>query len=110
MKDFFLRHKRLHLWLLTNAALLAAFFLLQNQRDFMTAVSEVMAVVRHGLAAVSYLVSVSMAELLVVLLVVAAVVYVFWSVVAVVRAKGRRFSRSFRSSPCRLLPCPTACL
>ena len=95
MKDFFLRHKRLHLWLLTNAALLAAFFLLQNQRDFMTAVSEVMAVVRHGLAAVSYLVSVSMAELLVVLLVVAAVVYVFWSVVAVVRAKGRRFSRSY---------------
>jgi len=95
LKDFFLRHKKLHLWLLTNAVLLAAFFLLQNQRGFMTDVSEVMAVVRRGLAAVCYLVPVSVAELLVVLLVAAAVVYVIWSVAAIVRAKGRRLHRLY---------------
>ncbi len=95
MKDFFLRHKKLHLWLLTNAVLLVAFFLLQDQRGFMTAVSEVMAVVRHGLAAATYLVPVSVAELLVVLLVAACVVYIVWSVVAVARAKGRRLHRLY---------------
>ena len=95
MKTFFLRHKKLHLWLLTNAVLLAVFFLLQNQRGFMTALSRVMAVVRRGLAAVCYLLPVSVAELLVVLLVAAAVAYVVWSVVAVVCAKGRRLHRIY---------------
>ena len=69
MKQFFRRHQKLHILLLTNVVLLAAFFLLQNQRRFMTAVSEVMAVVRHGLASLCYLTSVSVAELLVILLV-----------------------------------------
>ena len=95
MKNFFLRHKKLHIWLTVNVVLLAAFFLLQNQRGFMTALSRVMAVMRRGLAAVSYLVPVSVAELLVVLLVAAFVVYIVGSVVAVVQAEGQRLHRLY---------------
>ena len=35
MKAFFLRYKKLHLWLLANTSLLAAFFALRNFRTVM---------------------------------------------------------------------------
>ena len=87
MKRFFLRHKKLHIWLLINAALLAAFFLLQSRRAFMTAVDSVMAVIRHAVASVCYLTRVSVAEALCVALVIFAVVYLVWSVIAVIRSR-----------------------
>ena len=97
MKRFFRRHRKLHILLLANLVLLAAFFLLQNQRRFMTAVSEMMAVVRHGLASLCYLTTFSVAELLVILLMVAAVIYLVCSVVAVAKGKGQRLHRIYGS-------------
>jgi len=87
LKRFFLRHKKLHIWLLINAALLAAFFLLQSRRAFMTAVDSVMAVIRHAVASVCYLTRVSVAEVLCVALVIFTVVYLVWSVIAVIRSR-----------------------
>ena len=89
MKQFFLRHKRLHIWLLVNAALLAAFFLLREQREFMAAVDRVMLVIRRAVASVCYLTRVSVAEVLCVLLVAFAVGYLAWSVIAVIRSRER---------------------
>ena len=95
MKRFFLRHWKLHTWLLLNILLIAAFFLLQNQRGFMTAVAGVMQVIRHALASVCYLTTVSVAEVLVVLLVILGAAYVIWCAAAVIRGKGQRLHRLY---------------
>ena len=36
LKAFFLRHKKLHIWLLADCTLLAAFFAIRGHRSWMT--------------------------------------------------------------------------
>ena len=95
MKKFILQHKKLHIWLLADAVLLSSFFLLQNQRGFMTALANTMQTVRRALAEVCYLVPFSVMEVLVALLVLSGVAYVIWSAAAIFAAKGRRLHRIY---------------
>lgn len=95
MKRFFLQYPKLHLWLLADITLIAGFFLLRQSRTLMTAVSDLMMALRRGLAAVTYLTDISVAEALVVLLVLFAVGYLAWSAVFVIRGAGRRLRRTY---------------
>ena len=96
MKDFFLRHKKLHIWLLADLGLLAAFWLCRGQRTWMNALAEqVTTPLRRAIGRLCYRVDFSVAELLCVLLAAAAAGYLVWNIVAVVRAKGRRGHRAY---------------
>ncbi len=91
MKAFFLRHKKLHIWLLAEFLLLTVFFAVQSNRVWMTTLTQrVSNPVRRALGAVCYRVSFSVAEVLCVFLVGFIAVYLLASLIAVVRAKGRR--------------------
>lgn len=96
MRNFFLRYKKLHIWLLIDCALLAAFFSLRGQRWLMNAIADhFTGPLRRGLGRLSYLVPFSVMEVVEALAVLIAVGYVVWSVVSVVRARGRRRARAY---------------
>lgn len=96
MKKFFQAHKKLHIWLLADAGLLLAFFLLRGQKSLMNAVADrFTGPLRRGLGRVCYLVPFSVMEAVEVLAVLFGAGYVIWSVCAVVRAKGRRRGRAY---------------
>jgi len=95
MKKFFETHKKLHIWLLADLALLAAFWLCRSSRSIMTVLADGAAAVRRTLGRVCYLAPFSVMELLCVLLAVCALAYLMWSVIAVVRAGGRRRQRAY---------------
>ena len=95
LKRFFLQYPKLHIWLLTDTALTASFFLLCRQRGVMEAVSAVMAALRRWLMPVTYRTALSVAELLVVLLVIFATGYLAWAAVFVIRGVGRRLQRLY---------------
>ena len=95
MKAFFKAHQKLHIWLLADLCLLAAFWLCRGSRAVMTALSGAATVVCRALGRVCYRVSFSVAEALCVLLVVFALSYLVWSIAAVTRAKGRRGHRAY---------------
>ena len=92
MRDFFLRYRKLHIWLLADCALLAAFFSLRGQRGLMNAIANhVTGPLRRGLGKLCYLAPFSVMEAVEVLAVLLGAGYVVWSVRAVVRAReGRR--------------------
>jgi hypothetical protein len=89
LKRFFLQYPKLHLWFAADVGLIAAFFLLRGQRWLMTALADTMAALRRGLAEATYRTDISVAEVLCVLLVAFAVVYLAWSVIAVIRSRER---------------------
>ncbi|MBE6963648.1 MAG: DUF3810 domain-containing protein [Ruminococcaceae bacterium] len=91
MKALLQKYKKLHVWLLANLLLLAAWFLFRGQKTWMTALAEnITNPLRQAVGRLCYLTEVSVMEVLCVLLAVAAVVYTAWSIAAVVRAKGCR--------------------
>lgn len=94
LKAFFLRHKKLHLWLLADGCLLAAFLALRESRGAMTALADVMGAVRRGVGRVCYLAPFSVMEALCAALVLLAVGYTAWSAAAVARSRraGRAYS------------------
>ena len=99
MKQFFLHHKKLHIWLLADLCLLAAFALLRESRGAMNAfVGHVSTPVRRFIGRLCYRVDFSVAEVLCVLLVLAVIAYVIWSIAAVVRARGRRGRRAYTAA------------
>ena len=87
MKAFFLRHRKLHLWLLADLVLLAAFFLCRSPAGIMTALASGATAVRRFLGGICYLVPFSVMEALCVALVVFVAAYLAWSIAAVVRRK-----------------------
>ncbi len=87
MKAFFLRHRKLHLWLLADLVLLAAFFLCRSHAGIMTALASGATAVRRFLGGICYLVPFSVMEALCVALVVFVAAYLAWSIAAVVRRK-----------------------
>lgn len=96
MRAFLKPYKKLHIWLLTDLVLLAAYFLWRGNRTWMNFLAEnVTTPLKRALGRLCYRVEFSVMELLAVLLVVGGAVYVFWSVIAVVRAKKRRWQRAY---------------
>ena len=96
MKAFFLRHKKLHIWLLCDLAALALFYLLRGKTAWMNAVAKhVTAPLRRTIASVTYLTDVSIMEVLCAAVVIAAAAYVVWSAFAVVRARGQHLHRLY---------------
>lgn len=99
MKSFFLRHKKLHIWLLADIGLLAAFWLTRSNRTWMNALAEhVTGPLREAIGRVCYLTSVSIMEVLYVLAVLLGAAYLFWSIAAIVRAKGHRRRRAYSAA------------
>ena len=99
MKAFLKAHRKLHIWLLADLCLLAAFWLCRGRRAWMNALAEhVTTPLRRAVGRLCYRVDFSVAELLCVLLVVAAVGYLVWSVIAVARARGRRRHRTYSAA------------
>ena len=81
MKAFLLKHKKLHLWLLVDLVLLAAYFLCRPNRKWMNALAAgVTGPLRKAIGSLCYLTEISIMEVLGVLLVVAGAAYLVWSV------------------------------
>lgn len=93
MKAFFLRNRKLHIWLLADLGLLAAFWLCRSSRGVMTFLASGATSVRRFLGALCYQVPFSVAELLCVLLVMLAVGYLIWNGAAIAR-RGQKFRLS----------------
>ncbi|MBP3485579.1 MAG: DUF3810 domain-containing protein [Oscillospiraceae bacterium] len=82
-------YKKLHIWLLADLGLLAAYWLCRGNRAWMNALAaHVTAPLRRAIGRICYRVDFSVAEALCVLLVVLAAAYVLWSVIAVIRRRG----------------------
>ena len=93
---FFKSHQKLHIWLLADLVLLAAFWIAREHRDWMNALERfVSAPIRRSLGSLCYRVSFSVMEVLYVLAAVLALAYVVWNITAVVRARGRRKRRAY---------------
>ena len=85
---FFKSHQKLHIWLLADLVLLAAFWIAREHRDWMNALERfVSAPIRRSLGSLCYRVSFSVMEVLYVLAAVLVLAYVVWSIAAVVRRK-----------------------
>lgn len=96
MKAFLKRHTKLHLWLLADLAVLAAFWLLRGKREWMNALADrVTTPLKQAVGRLCYLTEVSVMEVLGVVLVLAGIAYLVWSVLAVRRAVGRRWNRFY---------------
>ena len=96
MRAFFQAHKKLHIWLLTDVLLLAAFLAARHQRAWMNALADhVTTPFKTALGRLWGAVPFSAMEVLYTLAGLAAVAYIIWSIVAVVRARGRRGRRAY---------------
>ena len=96
---FFKAHRKLHICLLAELALTAAFLLARGNRAWMNALEDCAAApVRRALASVTYRVSFSVMEVLYTLAALAAIGYIVWSIAAVVRARGRRKRRGYSAA------------
>lgn len=96
MRAWIVRHKKLHIWLLVDLLLLAAFWLFRGNRIWMNALAEgFTGPLRQAVGRLCYRTEISIMEVLGVLLVLAGVAYLIWSVIAVKRAVGRRLDRAY---------------
>lgn len=99
MKAFFLKHRKLHIWLLADLCLLAAFWLCRGNRAWMNALADhFTGPLRQALGRLCYRTEISVMEVLYVLAVLLGTAYVVWSVAAVVKAKGRRGHRAYSAA------------
>lgn len=90
MKDFFLRHKKRHLWLLADLALLALFLLARRSRAAMNGLTQGFTdPLRRALGRLCERVPFSVAEGLYVLAALALLVYLALGVRALVRSRGK---------------------
>ena len=93
---FFKAHRKLHIWLLADLILLAAFLLARGHQEWMNGWERfVAAPVRRFLGSLCYQVSFSMMEVMYVLAAILVLAYVAWSIAAIVRARGRRKCRAY---------------
>ena len=96
MKQLFLRHKKLHIWLLSVLGLLLVFRLCRGNRAWMNALAEhVVIPLRRGLGNLCYRTEISVMEVVYVLAVLLGLAYLIWSAAAVARARGRRGRRAY---------------
>ena len=98
MKTFFQKHQKLHIWLLTDLVLLAAYFLCRQNRTWMNALAEhVTTPLKQAAGRLCYMTELSIMEVLTALLVIGGIAYAVWSVIAIVRARGYRKSCAYRT-------------
>lgn len=96
IKAFFLRYRKLHIWLLTAAGTLVLFRLCRGNRAWMNALAEHVTIpLRRALGDLCYLTDISVMEVTYVLAAVLGTAYLIWSAAAVVRAGGRRRQRAY---------------
>ena len=96
MKAFLKRHQKLHIWLLVDVCLVAAFFLFRGNRTWMNWLTEqVTTPLKQAIGHVCYLTEISVMEVLGVFLVLAGAAYLVWSITAIKRAAGRRWDRFY---------------
>lgn len=96
MKIFFLRHKKLHLWLAANLFLLAVFFAVRSNGPWMTALTQsAVNPFRRFLGTFSYRVNFSVMETLYILLMVFVLAYLVLGTAAVLRAGEERGRRAY---------------
>lgn len=96
MKVFFLRHRKLHIWLLAELAILGVFFAVQKNGVWMTALTQrVFNPFRRTLGTLSYRVHFSVMEVLCIALVVFIAAYLTVGTVAVIRAGKQRSRRIY---------------
>lgn len=96
MKNLFLRHKKLHIWLLAVSGILLALRLCRGSRAWMNALADHVTIpLRRALGELCYLVDFSVMEVIYVLAVLLGCAYLVWSATAVVQAKGHRGQRAY---------------
>lgn len=96
MKNFLLQYKKLHIWLFSILCVLLALRLCRGNRAWMNALADHVTIpLRRGLGELCYRVDFSVMEVLYVLAALLALAYLVWSVIAVVRARGRRGGRIY---------------
>ena len=96
MNAFFLRHKKLHIWLLGDLLALGLFYLVRTNTALMNFLAQhVTAPARRVIADLAYLTDISLMEVLCVGLVLGTVLYLLWSIMAVIRSKGKRLHRAY---------------
>ena len=93
---FWKNHKKLHIWLGADLAMLGLYLTLRHDRELMNGFADhITTPLKGALGRLCALTSLSVMELLYVLAGAAALVYVVWSVIAVVKARGRRGQRAY---------------
>ena len=93
---FWKNHKKLHIWLGADLAVLGLYLALRHDRELMNGFADrITTPLKGALGRLCALTSLSVMELLYVLAGAAALVYVVWSVIAVVKARGRRGQRAY---------------
>lgn len=92
MREIWNKQKPLFLWLLADLGLLAAFWFCRGRRDWMNALADrVTTPIKLALGRLCAWVDFSVMELLCILLVLGASGYLLWAVLALIRARGRRW-------------------
>ncbi len=93
---FWKNHKKLHIWLGADLAVLGLYLALRHDRGLMNGFTDrITTPLKGALGRLCALTSLSVMELLYVLAGAAALVYVVGSVIAVVKARGRRGQRAY---------------
>ena len=93
---FWKNHKKLHIWLGADLAVLGLYLALRHDRGLMNGFADrITTPLKAALGRLCALTSLSVMELLYVLAGAAALVYVVGSVIAVVKARGRRGRRAY---------------
>lgn len=96
MRAFWNRHRKLHIWLVTDLTLLAAFFLARGQREWMNALADhVTGPLRCRVGDLCYRTDVSVMEVLCGILAAFAVIYIIAAVIAVVSGRGHRLRTAY---------------
>ncbi len=93
---FWKNHKKLHIWLGADLAVLGLYLALRHDRGLMNGFADrITTPLKGALGRLCALTSLSVMELLYVLAGAAALAYVVGSVIAVVKARGRRWRRAY---------------
>ncbi|MBD9196781.1 MAG: DUF3810 domain-containing protein [Clostridiales bacterium] len=93
---FWKNHKKLHIWLGADLAVLGLYLALRHDRGLMNGFADrITTPLKEALGRLCALTSLSVMELLYVLAGAAALAYVVGSVIAVVKARGRRGQRAY---------------
>jgi hypothetical protein len=98
MKAFFLRYKKLHIWLLVSIGLIGAWWFGRHCRPVMNVLADrITYPLRAAIGRLCFLVDFSVMEVLVAGLILWGVIYLVRAIVLIRREKGQRRSRLYRS-------------
>ena len=94
--SFWKKHRKLHIWLAVDLAVLGLYLALRQNRQMMNSFADhVTTPLKAALGRLCALTSLSVMGVLYILAAVVAVAYTVWSVIAVVKARGHRGRRVY---------------